>query len=160
MRFVAVPLTIMFVALLSGCEATVEYVIVDEREILGEVYTESTSPIDNSVGTTDLIQDIPVVRQFDPQITVNLRPDSRLDERDVEERILQEYFAAGVEDQKNCTIPVSVPPGSMHVIEIQWTEAQRQGRIEEGRAGGGDVLGDYTIITDLRCEVVGVTVQR
>lgn len=72
---------------------------------------------------------------------------------------MNQYFAAGVENQKNCTIPVSVPPGSAHIIEIQWTEVLRQGRIEEGRQGGGEVLGDYTIITDLRCEVVGVTVQ-
>lgn len=145
---------------LAGCEAAVEYTIVDEREVLGSVYTETTSPIDNRMGTSDLIQSISIFRQFSPNVRVNLRPNSRLNQRDVEERIMNQYFAAGVEDRKNCAVPVSVPPGSAHVIHIQWTEVRRQGRIEQGRQGGGDILGDYNLITDLRCEVIGLDVVR
>jgi hypothetical protein len=150
----------ILVVFLAGCEAAVEYTIVDEREVLGNVYTENTNPIDNRMGTTDLIQSISIFRQFSPNVRVNLRPNSRLNQRDVEERIMNQYFAAGFEDRKNCAVPVSVPPGSAHIIEIQWTEVRRQGRIEEGRQGGGNVLGDYNLITDLRCEVVGLSVVR
>jgi hypothetical protein len=45
----------ILVVFLAGCEAAVEYTIVDEREVLGSVYTENTNPIDNRMGTTDLI---------------------------------------------------------------------------------------------------------
>jgi hypothetical protein len=159
-RTLNVMIWMMLVFLLVSCESAVEYAIIDEREVLGNVYTENTNPIDNRMGTSDLVQSISIFRQFSPNVRVNLRPNSRLDQRDVEQRILNQYFAAGVEDRKNCAVPVSVPPGSAHVIEIQWTEVRRQGRIEQGRQGGGEVLGDYNLITDLRCEVVGLNVVR
>lgn len=148
------------IVFLAACEGAIEYTIIDERPVLGEVYIETTDEIDNSLGTSDLEQNLSLLRQFSADIQLELKANSGLDEGDVRDRILTEYQLAGAEQQKQCVIPVSVPPGSIHQYDVQWTQELREGRIEEGAQGGGDVLGTYTIVIDLRCEVTGMNVVR
>ncbi len=135
-----------------------EFAVIDGRERLGAVFQEQTSDIDNSVGTSVLSQDLAAQRDFGHTISLNLNSNSRLNPGEVEDRIYTEYDIDNRTGQKLCVIPVDVPAGQIHRYEIEWTEVVREGTIEEGIDGGGEILGDYEIVTDLRCQVIGLTV--
>lgn len=146
---------------LVACDTTQEFVVVDQRELLGDVFTEQTGNIDNSNSSVELVQDISARRQFRHSIDLRLNDSARLDRREVEERILEAYNLPMAQGDKLCIIPADVPAGGIYQYEIEWTEVLREGNLEEGQvAGQGNILGTYTIIVDLQCQVVGVNVIR
>jgi hypothetical protein len=152
---------LIMLIVLVACEGQQEFVIVDQREVLGEVFTEQTGNIDNSNSSADLFQDISARRQFRHSIDLRLNESARLDRRDVEERILETYDLPGAQGDKLCIIPADVPAGKIYQYEIEWTQVNREGNIEEGQvAGQGNILGTYSIVVDLQCQVVGVTTIR
>jgi len=136
-----------------------DYSIVDQREILGDVFPEMTQPVDNSQGTVDVSRDIAANRQFRHIIDVRLNAGSGLDRNDVEESILDTYNIAGRIGEQLCLIPADVPAGKSYAYNLEWTQILREGNIESGSfAGQGDILGTYSIIIDLQCQVIGVQV--
>lgn len=138
----------------------VNYTVICDREVVHAVYSETTDEIDNTSGTTAIEQNLSLLRQFSPGIELELHANSGLDRGEVRDRILDEYQLAGAEQQKQCVIPISVPAGASYTYKIQWTEIASQGWIEEGTHGGGEILGTYSIITDMRCEVVSYQVVQ
>jgi hypothetical protein len=153
-------LTMFITFAFQGCAGSTEFTIVDQREELGEVFTETTGTIDNTNGQTDLIQDIAARRQFRHTIDLRLNNSASLDRQEVEERILATYDLPSAAGEKLCLIPADVPPGGAYAYDLEWTQVLREGNIEEGASGGGDLLGTYTIVIDLQCQVIGVQVRR
>jgi len=162
MRKIVAQLTafVAVVVLISGCAETArEYVIVDQRELLGDVSTEMTQPIDNTNGTQDVSQDIAANRQFRHSIQLNLNDRAGLNRQEVEDRILEIYDLSSNSGEQMCLIPADVPVGSSYNYNLEWTQVLREGNIEEGSApGSGDILGTYSIVIDLQCQVTGVNV--
>lgn len=147
--------------LLVSCATQTEFTIVDQREVLGDVFVEQTGLIDNSGGTEMLSQDIAARREFRHAITLRMNPDANLDRLQVEDRILTTYDLPGATGEKQCLIPADVPAGNVYQYDIEWTQVLREGNIEEGQtAGQGNILGTYSIVVDLQCQVVGVNVVR
>lgn len=143
----------------TGCATQTEFTIVDLREVLGDVFVEQTGLVDNSNGTEMLSQDIAARREFRHSITLRMNPDANLDRRNVEDRILTTYDLPGATGEKLCIIPADVPAGRVYQYDIEWTQVLREGNIEEGQvAGQGNILGTYSIVVDLQCQVVGVNV--
>ncbi len=154
-------LGIMSIVLLTaqGCGGSTEFVVVDQREVLGDVTPEMTQPVDNSQGSTDLSQDIAANRQFRYTIDLRLNDNAGLDRRDVEERILETYDLVGGTGEQLCLIPADVPAGRSYAYNLEWTQILREGNIEEGSTPGqGEILGTYAIVIDLQCQVIGVQV--
>jgi hypothetical protein len=131
------------------------FIIVDQREVLGEVFTEQTGNIDNSTSAEDLSQDIAVRREFNHSITLRMNEGATLDRQNVEENILETYDIP-MTDEKICIIPADVPAGAIYQYEIEWTQVFREGNIEE--RSRGNIVGTYSVIIDLQCQVVGVNV--
>lgn len=146
----------------QGCAGAREFVIVDQRELLGDVTKEMTQPIDNTAGTTDLSQDIAAQRQFRYKIDLHLNDDSGLNRKDVEDKILETYDLAGEDGQQMCLIPADVPVGHSYAYNLEWTQVQREGNVQEGSAAdkAGNILGTYQIVVDLQCQVAGVEVLK
>lgn len=143
----------------QGCGGSREYVIVDQRELLGEVSTEMTQPVDNMNGSQDLSQDIAANRQFRHSIQLNLNESAGLNRQEVEDRILDTYDLPNNSGEQMCLIPADVPAGSSYAYNLEWTQVLREGNIEEGSTpGAGDILGTYSIVIDLQCQVTGVNV--
>jgi hypothetical protein len=136
--------------------ATNEFTIVDQREVLGAVFSAQI-PIDNSVSTTDLSIDLPAWREFSHTIVLSLNDDAELDSTIVEERILEAYDLLDRQGEKTCFIPADVPAGEAYRYEIEWTQMLHEGNIEEG-SGNGNIIGTYSVIVDLQCQVVDVDV--
>jgi hypothetical protein len=155
-------LSCIILLILFACAPTQqEFSIVDQRELLGEVFKEQTGNVSNATGTTDLSQDISLRREFRHRIDVRLNQGSRLDRQSVEQRILETYDLPDQVGEKNCTILADVPAGSTYQYEIEWTQVLREGNIEEGSVPGqGSILGTYRIVADLQCQTVGVIVVR
>lgn len=142
----------------SACASSQEFIVVDQREVLGEVFTEQTGNIDNSNSSVDLSQDIAARRQFRHSVDIQLNANSRVDRRNVEERIYETYELPSAQGEKLCIIPADVPAGRIYQYDIEWTQVLREGNIEEGTTPGqGNLLGTYKIIVDLQCQVVGVS---
>lgn len=160
-RYIAFLGGIFAILLLTaqGCGGAREFIVVDMREVLGDVVPEMTQPVDNTQGQSDLSQDIAANRQFRYTIDLRMNDDSGLNRQDVEERILETYDLVGNSGSKMCLIPADVPAGSSYAYNLEWTQILREGNIEEGSAPGqGSILGTYRIIVDLQCQVVGVQV--
>jgi hypothetical protein len=156
-------LGIMSIVLLTaqGCGGAKEFSIVDQREVLGEVTTEKTEPVDNTQGTTDLSQDIAARRQFRYQIDMQLNESSGLNRKDVEDRILETYDLVAQNGEQLCLIPADVPAQHSYLYNLEWTKVLREGNIEEGSTPGqGEILGTYKIVVDLQCQVTGVEVLQ
>lgn len=152
-------LFVISVVVVTGCATQTEFTIVDLREVLGDVFVEQTGLVDNSNGTEMLTQDIAARREFRHSITLRMNPDASLDRRNVEDRILTTYDLPGATGEKLCIIPADVPAGHVYQYDIEWTQVLREGNIEEGQvAGQGNILGTYSIVVDLQCQVVGVNV--
>jgi hypothetical protein len=149
------------VVILVACAAAAqEFIVVDQRERLGEVFTEVTSNVDNSAGTDVMIIDVNARREFRHTIDLRLNQNANLDRSEVEERILAQYDLPDASGEKICSIPADVPAGSVYAYEIEWTQVLREGNVEEGSSPGGNLLGTYNIIVDLQCQVIGVVVVR
>lgn len=160
-RTIIFTLLVLSIGLIASCESQTEFIIVDQREVLGEVFVEQTGLVDNSSGTEMLSQDIAARREFRHAITLRLNPSTNLDRRNVEERILTTYDLPSATGEKLCLIPADVPAGNVYQYDIEWTQVLREGNIEEGQvAGQGNILGTYSIVVDLQCQVVGVNVVR
>lgn len=156
-------LVILIVITLSACASGPrEFIIVDEREVLGDVRTENTGNVDNSTGSDYLYTDIAALREFRHSIDVNFTPAGEgIDRKSVEDRILNTYDLPDGSGEKVCLVPADVPPGNIYQYELEWTQIIREGRVEEGPAAGqGDVYGFYTVVVDLQCQTVGVVVIR
>ncbi|MCS6871838.1 MAG: hypothetical protein RML95_11005 [Anaerolineae bacterium] len=154
-------LLFLFVVL-PACEAQKEFVVVDQRELLGAVFKETTREFNNRNGSEDLEQNFSLNRQFRYAIDLKLNTNSGLRRQDVEERICETYNIANCRTggQKQCLLPVSVPAGRAYAYEIEWTEVKREGVIREGNdPDRGNLLGTYTIVVDLQCQTVGVQVR-
>lgn len=157
----AVLLCLVALTLFACAPAQQEFVVVDQRELLGEVFKEQTGNIDNSTGTTLLSQDIALRREFRHSIDLRLNEGARLDRQNVEQRILETYDLPDQVGEKNCIILADVPAGQIHQYDIEWTQVLREGNVEEGNAAGqGNILGTYRIVSDLQCQTVGVVVVR
>jgi hypothetical protein len=156
-------LSVLIGLLVAACAAgPTEFMVVDERELLGEVFTENTGNVDNSSGSEYLYQDLAVLREFRHRMDITFTPSGQsLNRQDVEERILDTYDLVDGSGDQTCLVPADVPPGNIYQFELEWTQIIREGRIEEGSvAGQGDILGTYTIVVDLQCQTVGVVVIR
>jgi hypothetical protein len=153
-----VLLSLAAVMLMAACAGPTEYIVVDEREVLGNVFTEQTGNVDNSNSAEFLAQDLAVRREFRHRIDLRMNQSASLDRRDVEERVLATYDLPDAVGEKICIVLADVPPGAVYQYEIEWTQVLREGNIEEGNVPGqGNILGEYTIITDLQCQTIGVT---
>lgn len=148
--------------ILAGCANTqTEFMIVDQREVLGEVFVESTGLVDNCIGTDTLMQDIAAKREFRHSMQIRLNPDANLDRQQVEQKILDAYNLPSATGEKLCIIPADVPAGKSYQYDIEWTQVLREGNIEEGTTpGSGNILGTYSVVIDLQCQVVGANVAR
>lgn len=153
-----VVLSLALIVAACGPSGPREFIVVDQREILGDVFTETTGDVNNEDGDEFLYQDLAVLREFRHSMDINFTPDGQsLNRADVEERILNTYDLPDRSGDKQCLIPADVPPGSIHRYDIEWTEVIREGNIEEGSvAGQGSILGTYRIVVDLQCQTVGV----
>lgn len=154
-------LVLLFV-ILPACETQKEFVVVDQRELLGAVFKETTQEFNNRNGADDLEQNVSLNRQFRYAIDLRLNENSGLRRQEVEERICEAYNIANCRTggQKQCLLPVSVPAGRAYAYDIEWTEVKREGVIREGNdPDRGNLLGTYTIIVDLQCQTVGVQVR-
>jgi hypothetical protein len=162
MRKIAIllaALTAILMLTAQSCAGSREYIIVDQRELLGDVSTEMTQPVDNMNGTQDLSQDIAASRQFRHSISLNLNESAGLNRQEVEDRILETYEIPSDTGDQMCLIPADVPAGSSYAYNMEWTQVLREGNIEEGSTPGvGDILGTYSIVIDLQCQVTGVNV--
>lgn len=145
--------------ILVGCESQQEFIVVDQREVLGDVFTEQSGLVDNCRGSDVLSQDIAARREFRHSIELHLNQNANLDRQKVEERILTAYDIPDATGEKQCLIPADVPAGKAYQYEIEWTKVLREGNLEEGQTPGqGNILGTYSIVVDLQCQVVGVNV--
>lgn len=152
---------LVLLILIACAPAQQEFVIVDQRELLGEVFKEQTGNIDNSTGTETLSQNISLRRDFRHSIDLRMNESARLDRQNVEQRILETYDLPDQVGEKNCIILADVPAGRIHQYDIEWTQVLREGNIEEGStAGQGNILGTYRIAIDLQCQTVGVVVVQ
>lgn len=142
---------------MTACAGPTEFVIVDQRELLGEIFTEPTGNVDNSQSDTDLSQDVAVRREFRHRIDLRLNQSSNLDRTEVEDRILATYDLADAAGEKVCIVLADVPPRTIYQYDIEWTQVLREGNIEEGNVAGGNLLGTYSIVIDLQCQTIGVT---
>ncbi len=140
---------------LSACSGPREFIVVDQRETLGQVFVEQTGNIGNS-SDADLSQDVAVRREFRHRIDLRLNQNSNLDRRAVEDRILSLYDLPSASGEKVCIVLADVPPRTTYQYEIEWTQVVREGNVEEGNTPGGNLLGTYTIVIDLQCQTVGV----
>ncbi len=146
---------------LSACEGAQEFTIVDLREKLGKVTKETTGDVDNSKGTTDLTSSINVKKQYRHTITLVLNKNANLNEKDVKDRIYDTYDIPNASGEKSCIIPAEVPAGNIYAYNIEWTEVLREGNVQAGKGSNqGDVLGTYTVLVDLQCQVVGAEVKQ
>jgi len=142
---------------LAACAGPTEFSIFDQRELLGEVFTEQTGNVDNSQSDTDLSQDLAVRREFRHRIDLRLNQNANLDRAQVEDRILSSYDLADASGEKVCIVLADVPARAVYQYDIEWTQVLREGNIEEGNVPGGNLLGTYSIVVDLQCQTVGVT---
>lgn len=143
---------LLFLVYFQGCFGERDFAVKDKRELQGNKTTEKFSQ-DNSRGSAVLAQDVPVKKQFKRAIDLRLNSSAQLDEEKVIDRIYNLYNVT--EDaEKVCVIPVEVPAGKNYEYDLEWTEIRREGVVEEGKGGGGDLLGTYEILTDLTCQVV------
>jgi hypothetical protein len=155
-------LLFLFVVIAAACAPSQqEFVVVDQRELLGQVFREQTGNIDNSTGTVLLSQDIALRREFRHSIDLRINEGARVDRANVEKRILETYDLPDQVGEKNCIILADVPAGAIHQYDIEWTQVLREGNVEEGSVPGqGSILGTYRIVADLQCQTVGVVVVR
>jgi len=158
LRKLAAFLFIISLVILPACVTETEYSIWDLREVLGDVFSEPTQPYDNSTGTEPLLLDVAAQRQFRHSIMLNLNSGANLDRQDVEDRILTAYDLPDASGEKLCMIAADVPAGRVLQYVIEWTQVLREGNIVEGKTAQGNILGTYSIVVDLQCQVVGVNV--
>lgn len=158
--FFLLTLTLLFLA--ACASGPREFIVVDEREELGDVFTETTGGVDNSNGEDFLYQDLAALREFRHRMDINLTPAGEgLDRQQIEERLLDTYDLPDRSGNKTCLVPADVPPGNVYAYEIEWTQIRREGRIEEGPTPGvGNIYGTYEIVIDLQCQTVGVVVLQ
>ncbi len=158
----AVLMSILLLNLaLTACAGSQEFNVVDLHEKLGTVTKETTGDIDNSKGTDELDTNINAKRQFRHVIDLKLNSNASLDESKVNQKILDTYDIADASGEKSCIIPAQVPAGHIYAYDIEWTQVIREGNIQEGKvAGQGNLLGTYSIIIDLQCQVVGAEVRK
>jgi len=160
LRHLTALLFVAAVIILPGCVTETEFTIVDLREVLGDVFSEPTQPYDNSTGTDPLLLDVAAQRQFRHSIRLNLNSGANLNRQNVEDRILTAYDLPDASGEKMCMIAADVPAGRVLQYTIEWTQVLREGNIVEGKTEQGDILGTYSIVVDLQCQVVGVIVVR
>jgi len=156
-KWFAIGEIVCLVLLLVGCNGTNEFTVVDEREVLGEVFVEQTGGVDNSQSDTRLVQDVAVRREFRHRINLELLSNANLDRGQVEDRILATYDLSDGVGEKICIVPADIPPRTRYQYDLEWTQVLRQGDIEEGNIRDGNLLGTYTIVTDLQCQTLGFT---
>jgi hypothetical protein len=145
----------LILIIVSACApAKTEFTIVDQAGEQGETYIEA-GRIDNSAGTEVLVQDASFSKQYIHSIDLNLNRDTDLSAKEVRERILEEYNLVDSQGEKTCVFPVEVPAGVVIEYDMEWTEEKRTGLVVEGATGGGASLGEYSILVDLQCQVVG-----
>ena len=146
---------------LTACAGSQEFNIVDLREKLGTVTKETTGDIDNAKGTDELGTNINAKRQFRHVIDLKLNSNATLDESKVKQKILDTYDIPDGSGEKSCIIPAQVPAGHVYAYDIEWTQVIREGNVQEGKVQGqGNLLGTYTVIIDLQCQVVGAEVRK
>jgi hypothetical protein len=143
------------IIIMTACAGPREFTIVDQRETVGQVFTEQTGNIANP-SENDLSQDVAVRREFRHRIDVRLNSGQNLDRRTVEDRILAAYDLPDASGEKICIVLADVPPRTTYKYEIEWTQVVREGNIEEGNQPGGNLMGTYTIVIDLQCQTIGV----
>jgi hypothetical protein len=152
---------ISLIVIMAACAGPKEFTVSDQRETLGQVFTEQTGNIDNSGSDTDLSQDVSMRREFRHSIDLKLNNDSGLDRRTVEDRILEAYDLPDSTGEKVCIVLADVPGRAVYQYDVEWTQVLREGNIEEGNVPGqGNLLGTYTIVVDLQCQTLGVTQVR
>jgi len=134
--------------------------LMDKGEVLGDVFSEPTQPYDNSTGTEPLLLDVAAQRQFRHSIMLNLNSGANLNRQNVEDCILTTYDLPDATDAKLCMIAADVPAGRVLQYVIEWTQVLREGNIVDGRMGEGTIVGTYSVVWDLYCQVVGVNVVR
>ena len=147
--------------LFSACAGNQEFSVVDLRSRLGDVFKETTGNIDNTNGADELDINVNAKRQFQHDITLKMTSASTLDPQKVNEKILSTYDIKDAGGEKSCVIPAQVPAGHIYAYDIEWTQVIREGNIVEGTNNpNGNLLGTYSIIIDLQCQVVGVEVKK
>jgi hypothetical protein len=86
---------------------------------------------------------------------------SSLDPQKVNQKILSTYDIKDSGGEKSCVIPAQVPAGHIYAYDVEWTQVIREGNIVEGANNpNGNLLGTYSIIIDLQCQVIGVEVKK
>lgn len=154
----------LMVIVISACEGQREFVVVDQREVLGSVETETTDYFDNTSGSEDLIQDVSVTKQFRYTPEIELEEGSGLDRKTVEDRVYETYdlevTTGRAGGAKTCLISIVVPPGEAHAFNLEWRQVKREGIIRSGTdANSGDILGQYNLTVDMQCQTTGVEVR-
>ncbi len=139
---------------LVSCEPAPEFTIRDKREVQGKKEVELFL-IDNKQGTSPLIEDHPVTKQFSRSIEFAEPGLKNLEEGKVRERIYKSYSVER-EAVKICVISVEVPSGKAYEYGLEWAEIFREGVIEEGATDRGKQLGTYRIRMDLNCQTVSL----
>ncbi len=143
---------LMLSLVLSACVTAPEFAVKDKRQAQG-AKSIATFNVNNSQGTTPLLQNFPVSKSFYRWVDINLVSNSQLNESAVSDKIYNRYKASK-DDTKVCVIPVEIPAGQNYEYDLEWTEVLREGVIEEGATGGGRQLGTYQILIDMSCQVV------
>lgn len=133
-----------------------EFIVKDLREVQGKRVPETFNVANHSSDTT-LYQDFGARRDFRHTIDLSLTTNKRLDEDRVRNHIYRLYKIPSVEDSKLCLVPVEVSPMTTIIYDLEWIEIMHEGVIEEGKSGGGQQLGTYTVLTSWNCQVIGAS---